>query len=81
MGPARNPGPGLGFTVITTRTKDGAHRFVAVLTGYVQRRLPHGVLHVHVGHVLDQVVQELCAPIHSQPVDLQQRGQAPVTGG
>lgn len=51
---------------------DDAHRLVAVLTGYVESRLSHGVLHVHVGHMLDQVVEELRAAVDGQPVDLQQ---------
>lgn len=50
-----------------------AHGFVTVLTGHVQRRLSHGVLHVHIGHVLDQIVEELRPPVHSQPVNLWRR--------
>lgn len=65
-------GPGSG-TWFRDKLEENAHRFVAVLTGYVESRLSHGVLHVHVGHVLDQVVEQLRAPVHSQPVDLQQR--------
>lgn len=48
-----------------------AHSFMAILTGDMQSGLPHGVFHVHVGHVLDQVVKELCSPVDCQPVDLQ----------
>lgn len=50
-----------------------AHGFVTVLTGNVQRRLSHGVLHVHIGHVLDQIMEELRPPVHSQPVNLWRR--------
>lgn len=46
---------------------------MAILTGHVESCLPHGIFHVYVGHMLDQVVKELCPPVDCQPVDLQQR--------
>ena len=46
---------------------------MSVLTGHVEGRLSHGVLHVHVGHMLHQVMEQLRAAVHRQPVDLRQK--------
>ena len=43
---------------------------MSVLTGHVEGRLSHGVLHVHVGHMLHKVMEQLGAAVHCQPVDL-----------
>jgi len=64
-----------------SRNHSAPYRLVSVLAGHVQRRLAHGVLHVHVGHVLHQVVQQLRAPVHRQPVDLCGRTRGGGGGG
>lgn len=46
---------------------------MAILTGNMKSCLPHGIFHVHVGHMLDEVMKELCPPVDCQPVDLQQK--------
>lgn len=47
------------------------HSFMAILTSNMKSCLPHGIFHVHVRHMLDEVMKELCSAVDCQPVDLQ----------
>lgn len=48
------------------------HSLVSVLAGYMKGGLSHGILHIHVSHMLHQVMKQLSPPVHSQPVDLEE---------
>lgn len=55
----------VGATVQKTQHR----RFVSVLAGHVQRGLSHSVLYIYIRHVLNQVMEELSATVHRQPVN------------
>ena len=51
------------------------HSLVSVLAGYMKGGLSHGILYIHVSHMLHQVMKQLSPPVHSQPVDLEEEGR------
>lgn len=41
------------------------HSLVSVLAGYMKGGLSHGILHIHVSHMLHQVMKQLSPPVCS----------------